>query len=121
MRIWFRGRIREDEHLGEEELAATRWRAHNARALVKGCCKCGKPATHVRSVFGTVGGVPAGIFTCADHVYVNVYVNGWSLNEDGEWIPSAEFTPSELAWISQPRPIPTTHRGEQSAETNEES
>lgn len=81
----------------EAERAAERWREHNRVAREAGC-KCGAPATHVRYGYGTVGGVPAEVWTCAAHINVN----GWIGVGDGPWRPMEDFTPNELAWTSDP-------------------
>lgn len=48
--------------------AAERWRRANAESRAAGCPTCGQPNTHVRRFRGTIGGVPAEYWTCADHV-----------------------------------------------------
>lgn len=52
--------------------AAARWTAHNEAARAKPCA-CGKPSTHVRRHYGTVGGVPYEVWGCADHYDADQY------------------------------------------------
>jgi hypothetical protein len=52
--------------LTPDQEAAARWTAHNEAARAKPC-DCGKPATHVRRHYGTVGGVPYEQWGCEDH------------------------------------------------------
>ncbi len=69
----------------EGELAAERWRKSNLEAKLQGC-RCGAPATVVRRMRGTVGGVPAEIWSCEDHWRVN----GWHM-VDGAYVPYANY------------------------------
>lgn len=77
--------------------AADRWRAHNRRARAEGC-KCGRPAIYVRNIFGTVGGVPHEVWTCAEHVNVGQ----WQKTGDGPWRPIAYYTDAVRAISSEP-------------------
>lgn len=86
--------------VSEEAAAAARWRVINDAARAAGC-KCGAPATHVRYMHGTVGGVPAETHTCAEHVNVN----GWSRAGAGPWVPTDDFSESALKWVSPARPV----------------
>ena len=88
----------EQRRRDEYEAAADRGRAHNAAAKAAGC-KCGRPATKVRRVFGTVGGVPCEIWSCDEHVNVN----GWTRSgEDGAYVPGGDYTEADLRWMSEP-------------------
>lgn len=75
-----------------DEACARRWRQINADAKAAGC-KCGRPATHVQFMVGTVGGVPAQIWSCEDHPNVN----NWTRAPDGNWTPVEALTLTDMS------------------------
>jgi hypothetical protein len=81
------------------EAARRRWEEFNREAREAGC-KCGKPATHVRTSYGAFGGSPE-TYSCDDHVNVNM----WSGGEDGTWTPCGDYDEATLAWVSPARRI----------------
>lgn len=82
----------------EAQSAAERWRAHNAAAKAAGC-KCGRPATKVRRMYGTTGGVPAEMWTCDEHVNVNSWTRSGA---DDSYVPAGDYTKADLQWMSEP-------------------
>lgn len=58
-------------------------------------CKCGAPATNIRTAYGTGGYVPQ-FLSCDEHVNVNV----WDGHPDGTWTPAGDYTEEDLKWMS---------------------
>lgn len=83
----------------EYDLARERWIEHNERAREEGC-RCGRPGEYARAMYGTIGGIPALIYSCAEHVNVN----GWSRSGDGPWVPSGDFD-EDSRWVGKPRRV----------------
>lgn len=88
------------------QAAARRWRRHNMATRLDGC-KCGATATYVRYVYGTIGGVPAELWTCETHVDVNHWAQRGP-NEQGKytWVPAGDYDEAALRWVSAPRRAP---------------
>lgn len=94
LRAAFAGDTDTDADYNDREYAAARdrWLRSNAERKAAGC-RCGQPATYVRRFGGTVGGVPAEYWYCADHTNVN----SWTSSDGGRtYTPGPDITPEQL-------------------------